>query len=44
MVCPTVQSQRKDEMTSGLGQHNWREILVSETERRWKDCTVLDGR
>lgn len=24
-------------MTSGLGQHHWKGILLSEMERRWKD-------
>lgn len=44
MVSPPVQSQGKDGMTSDLGQHNWKEILLSEAERRWKDRTVSDGR
>lgn len=28
-------------MTSGLGQHQWKDILHSEMEKTWKDCTVI---
>lgn len=41
MICPVVQSQRKDGMASGLGQHQLKEILLSEMKKRWKDCTVI---
>lgn len=30
-------------MTSGLGQHYWKEILLSVMERRWKNHVVEVG-